>query len=203
MKLRCPLCSTELETDEQLPESIVCPACEAEAPAAHFMRPPPVPPPLPVISVTPAPVQMVAKMASEVSWIARGFRTLLLLVGLIAAVVVGLPILLGIVGGVAKSQQEEILKGADFRIERFQFTGKEITGVFVNGSPVHIRLASLEFSVFDGQGRKIRQTYDSMQNLAPNESWSFKTTLWGEEAAKVRLEVAKVNWTEISPTIVR
>lgn len=203
MKLRCPFCSTELETDEQLPESIVCPACEAEAPAEHFQLPPQMPPPLPLISVNPAPAKAVAKAASEISWIARGFRTLLLLVGLIAAVVVGLPILLGIMGGVAKIQQEEELNSADFRIEQFQFSGKEITGVFVNASPVHVRLVSLEFSVFDDQGRKIRQTYDSMENLAPNESWSFKTTLWGQQAAKVRLEVAKVNRMEINPRIVR
>jgi predicted lipid-binding transport protein (Tim44 family) len=62
MKLRCPLCSTELETDEHPPESIVCPACEAEAPAAHFIRPPPVPPSqLPKPAAAPAPAVVFRK----------------------------------------------------------------------------------------------------------------------------------------------
>lgn len=54
MKLRCPFCSTELETEEQLPESIVCPACEAS-----FA--PNLPPQLPKPAAAPAPAVVFRK----------------------------------------------------------------------------------------------------------------------------------------------
>ena len=76
----------------------------------------------------------------------------------------------------------------DCKIESRTMGFKYIVGTAKNNSDHEYSYLMIEFNLYDDEGRLLHNTFDSIENLEPNEVWRFEVPIFEEDATRVEVE---------------